>query len=137
MIFFKSIVIWLMLIILESLHGTLRQLLLAPYIGDFRARQISVFTGSILILLTVSIFIKWLPHLRISQLLAIGLLWVSLTVGFEIALGRFVLDYSWTRILSDYNLLEGGLMPIGLFVLMLSPLIAVKVRGVFTQYQRV
>jgi hypothetical protein len=88
-------------------------------------------------LLTVNIFIKWLPRLRISQLLTIGLLWVLLTVGFEIALGRFVLDYSWTRILSDYNLLEGGLMPIGLLLLMLSPLIAVKIRGIFTQYQHV
>ncbi|MGL4881608.1 MAG: hypothetical protein ACRC8K_11140, partial [Waterburya sp.] len=57
------------------------------------------------------------------------LLWLGLTVGFEIMLGRFVMGLSWERIASDYNLLQGGLMPLGLLVLTLSPLIATKVRG--------
>ena len=39
------------------------------------------------------------------------------------------MQVSWQRIASDYNLLQGGLMPIGLLFLALSPLIAAKIRG--------
>jgi hypothetical protein len=37
---------------------------------------------------------------------------------------------SWSRIASDYNLLRGGLLPIGLLVLTAAPLIAAKIRHV-------
>jgi hypothetical protein len=39
-----------------------------------------------------------------------------------------VLGASWERLVSDYNVLQGGLLPFGMIVLMLSPLIAAKVR---------
>jgi hypothetical protein len=35
---------------------------------------------------------------------------------------------SWERLASDYNVLEGGLLPFGMLVLLLSPLIASKLR---------
>jgi hypothetical protein len=62
-------------------------------------------------------------------LLLVGLLWLFLTVAFEVLFGRFVAGLSWERIASDYNLLSGGLMPLGLLVLFLSPMIAAKLRG--------
>jgi len=49
-------------------------------------------------------------------------------VTFELVLGRLVMHLSWERIASDYNLLQGGLMPIGLIVLTLSPLLAGSLR---------
>jgi len=36
----------------------------------------------------------------------------------------------WSRIASDYDVLRGGLLPIGLLVLTAAPLIAAKLRGV-------
>jgi hypothetical protein len=50
-----------------------------------------------------------------------------------IVLRRFIFAYSWEQIAADYNLLNGGLMPIGLVLLTLSPLIAAKIRGVSTE----
>jgi len=55
---------------------------------------------------------------------------VVLTVAFEIALGRFVLNLPWERIWSDYNVTSGALMPLGLAGLLLSPLIAANIRRV-------
>jgi hypothetical protein len=117
MVFLRGIVIWLVLMMAESLHGTARTLWLAPYIGDLRARQISLFTGSLLILIIATLLIRWLKASRVSQLLGVGVMWMLLTIGFEIALGRLILGYSWERIFSDYNLLKGGLMPLGLVIL--------------------
>jgi hypothetical protein len=133
MIFLRSIVVWLVFILAESLNGTVRNLWLVPSLGDFWAHQISFFTGSILVLAIATIFVKWLHATRISQLLNIGVLWLVLTLTFEICLGRFILGYSWERIAADYNLLQGGLMPFGLLLLTLAPLIAAKIRGVLPE----
>ena len=59
-----------------------------------------------------------------------GIVWLALTLIFEIAFGRFVAHASWARIASDYDLPRGGLLPIGLLVLAGAPLIAAKLRRV-------
>ena len=46
----RAMLVWLILIAVEFVRGILRALFLVPVVGDFRARQIGVSTGSILIL---------------------------------------------------------------------------------------
>lgn len=128
--YIRSFMIWLVIIFAETIHGTLRTILLEPRIGDFRARQISVFTGALIILAVTYFFITWISAREIYQLMKIGIFWVILTVAFEIMLGRFVIDASWERIFSDYKIWEGGLMPIGLLFLLFTPLIAAKMRRI-------
>jgi hypothetical protein len=129
MLILKSIIVWFVFILAESLNGTVRILWLVPFLGDRLAEQISFFTGSVLLLAIASLFVRWLQASR-SQLLYVGFLWLLLTVVFEIVLGRLILGYSWSQIAADYNLLQGGLMPIGLVLLTLAPFIAAKIRGV-------
>ena len=62
-------------------------------------------------------------------MLAVGVFWLGLTLAFEILFGRFVVGASWERLAADYNVLEGGLLPFGMLVLLLSPFIAMKIRG--------
>jgi Na+/melibiose symporter-like transporter len=129
MVFLKAIVVWLVFIVAESINGTVRMFWLVPLLGDVRAHQISFMMGALLILAIATISIKWIHASRTSQLIKVGLLWLLLTVVFEIVLGRFILGYSWQRIAADYNLLQGGLMPIGLVFLVLSPIIATRLRN--------
>jgi len=49
----RTLVLALAIIAAETLHGTLRQWLLAPAVGDLRARQLSIISGSALILAVV------------------------------------------------------------------------------------
>lgn len=127
MILLKGIIVWLVLILAESLNGTVRMLWLVPTLGDLRAHQLSFVMGAVLILTIATLFVRWLHASRVSQLLSVGVLWLVLTVVFEIVLGRFILGYSWEQIAADYNVLQGGLMPFGLVWLTLSPLIAAKI----------
>ncbi|MBI1765190.1 MAG: hypothetical protein HYR56_27575 [Acidobacteria bacterium] len=126
---FRALAVWLVLMAAESLHGTLRQLLLAPLLGDLRARQVSVLTGSLIILGLTYLFIRWLRAGRMKELLLIGGLWVMLTLLFEFALGRLVLGLTWERLLADYDVRAGGLMLFGLSFLFLAPYIAAKLHG--------
>jgi hypothetical protein len=43
---------------------------------------------------------------------------------------QLLVGASWERLDADYNVFDGGLLPFGMIVLMLSPWIAGKVRGV-------
>ena len=125
----RALAVWLVLICAEILHGIARGILLVPLVGEFRSNQIGVFTGSIIILVIAVVFVRWIGASRTSALLAVGVLWLGLTMAFEILFGRFVIGASWERLAADYNVLEGGLLPFGMLLLLLSPLIAMKIRG--------
>jgi hypothetical protein len=124
----RAVLVWLVLIGAEFIHGILRTLFLAPYTGDFRARQIGVFTGSCLIVGVAYLLVRWLRVRNAKSLLFVGLLWLVLTVGFELGFGHFVVGRSWEDLACDYNLARGGLLPIGLLVLTLSPMIVARLR---------
>jgi hypothetical protein len=125
----RSLAIWLLIICAEILHGILRAVLLVPPVGEFRSNQIGVFTGSAIILVIAYFTIRWIGAKRTSQLLTVGFIWLLLTVAFEVLFGRFVMGLSWERLGADYNLLNGGLMPLGLLVMLFSPMIAKKLRA--------
>lgn len=113
MLLARAVVVWLLVIAVEIAHGAFRNKFLEPAVGDFRARQISVLTGSVLVFLVTLVTIRWIAAASKQQLLMVGFLWIGLTIAFEVGLGRAV-DISWHRILSDYDLAHGGLMPLGL-----------------------
>jgi hypothetical protein len=111
----RILLTWLVIIIIETIHGIFRRLFLVPFIGEHLSNQIGVFTGSALILTVVWFLYKWLnikDHL--NQIFA-GLIWCFLTFCFEIGLG-YGFGYSLDEMLSQYNFIKGGFMLIGMAV---------------------
>jgi hypothetical protein len=125
----RALLVWLVIIVAESVHGTLRTLYLAPALGDLPARRVGVFIGTALIFVVALAFTRWIGARSRRQLLGIGALWVGLTVAFEVLLGRALLHYDWARILADYDLSRGGLMGFGLLAMFFMPLLAARIRG--------
>ena len=82
----KAIAVWMLIVLAESIHGAIRELFIAPAIGDMLARQIGVFVGSALILLVAWLTASWLDAATLKDQLSIGALWVALIVIFEISL---------------------------------------------------
>jgi len=124
----EAILVWLLIIVVESVHGVLRNLFVAPAIGDFEARQAGVFIGSALILLIAWLTAPWLNLNGRAQFAGAGLLWVGLTLVFEFSLG-VAMGLSWERITSDYNIAKGGLLPLGLVVMAIAPYAGARLRG--------
>ena len=120
--------VWLLIILAETLHGTFRTLLIEPLIGGKTARQAAVFTGAV-IFFAIAYFLVGRTGVQSSPgLLASGAYWVVLTVGFEFALGFWLLGLPAERLFSDYDLASGGLMPVGLLLLLFTPLAADRLR---------
>jgi hypothetical protein len=126
---FRAVGLWFLLMMAETLHGLWRAKVLAVWIGDAAARDVSVITGSLVILLIALACIGWIPARNARTLLLVGFTWVVLTIAYELALGRFAFHLSWAEIASDFDLPHGRLLPVGLLFLMFSPLLAARLRG--------
>jgi hypothetical protein len=124
----RAITVWLLVMVVEFVHGTLRWILLRPHVGDFRSGQIGVFTGSVLFLLVVYFCEPWMKLRSAADCLRVGALWLGMTLAFEWSFGHYVMGRSWESIAAEYNLLRGGLMPIGLVIFAMSPWIAWRLR---------
>ncbi|HKU91638.1 MAG TPA: hypothetical protein VJP84_17740 [Steroidobacteraceae bacterium] len=114
---------WMLIILAETLHGMVREIFIAPVLGDLRARQVGVLVGCVLIFIIAWLTVRWIGAKSRRAQLEVGALWVVLTLIFEIALGR-ALGASWDRILEDYNPARGGLMILGMAFLFLAPRLA-------------
>ena len=125
---FRALLIWLLMMAAESVHGALRTWFLAPIVGDFRARQIGALVGSAIILVFAYLFIEWIGADDPRALWSVGFLWLGWTLSFEFALGRFAFGYSWPRIFEDYDIFKGGLLLFGVVFMALSPFVASSLR---------
>ena len=114
----------------EFIHGALRTIFVEPRIGSFLARQLSVFSGAALMLSIAWLFIGWIGTSSTGQRIGVGLLWLAITLVFELGAGHYAFGRSWPSLGEDFDMLHGGLFPIGLAVLTLSPLIAARLRNI-------
>jgi hypothetical protein len=126
----RAIAVWILIISVETVHGVLRTILLTPWMGDIRARQLSVFTGCILIFMVSYFLTAWIGAKTKKHLLAVGALWVAFTVLFEIALGRMLLALPWNRITEDYDLSRGGFLGFGLVFMAVTPILVARFRRI-------
>ena len=125
----RAVAVWLLVMAVEFVHGTLRWFFLRPRVGDFRSGQIGVITGSLLFLLIVYLCEPRMKLQSAGDGLSVGALWLVLTLAFEWSLGHYIAGRSWENMAAEYNLWRGGLMPIGLAVFALSPWIAYRWRN--------
>jgi hypothetical protein len=124
---YRAIVVWMLIMLAETGHGAIREVFIAPMIGDLPARQLGVFVGCGIIFAIAWLTARWMGARTRQAQWRVGVLWLVLTLGFEILLGR-MLGMSWARILSDYNLARGGLMLVGLAFMFSAPRLAWALR---------
>ncbi len=125
----KAFVIWCIIAAAEVGQGILRVRFLNRRVGDHRARQIGVFTGSVIILVIAWLAAPWINCASTGQQLGVGLSWLALMLAFEIGFGRWVFRASWKRIFADFDVRKGNLLAFGMLVILLAPIIVAKLRG--------
>lgn len=120
--------VWMLMIVVETMNGFMREIFVAPLIGALRARQVGVGLGSLGVLIIAWACSRRLDARTTRSQLIVGGYWVGLTVAFEISLGR-AMDLSWPGILSDYNPAQGGWMLLGLAIMFIAPMLAARLRS--------
>jgi hypothetical protein len=128
-ILLKVFTVWLTILIIAIINGILRETLLIPSLGAFRALIASGIILSCCIFLLALFATPWYGRLTASQYWIIGFLWLSLTLVFEFSFGRLVQHKSWSELLQPYMFTGGNIWPIVLVITLASPWVAARLRG--------
>jgi len=122
----KYVAAWLLMPIIGIMNGVIRQYGYSNALGELRAHQVSTGTGIILFGLYVwALSLIW--KIRSSaEAIAIGLIWLTLTIGFEFLFGHYVMKHPWSRLFHDYNLFEGRLWVLVLLWVTVAPCVFYK-----------
>lgn len=128
----RALVVWIGILLLASVNGAIRDLLLAPRLGDPAARAISTISLSAVVVLVTWLSIRWIGPASARAAFVIGAFWTLLTLAFEFLGGRYLFGKSWATLLADYDLARGRIWVLVLLVTLLAPLLVARARGLLT-----
>lgn len=112
---------WLGLVLIAIFNGLLRQKGYSRFMSELTAHQISTLTGILLFGAFIWLLTRVWRIESSGQALAIGGIWLALTVAFEFLFGHYVMGHPWSRLFHDYNLLEGRLWVLVLVWTFIAP----------------
>jgi hypothetical protein len=125
----RALAVWGLLLVLAVLNGGVRDTWLSPVLGDTIGRAISSVLLALLILLATWLTIRWIGPTTPGQAMAVGALWVGLTLGFEFGVGHYGFGKSWAELLADYDLLRGRIWILVLLATFVAPMLTFTIRG--------
>ena len=105
----KYTICWIGLVIIAIVNGALREKVYGKFMDELTAHQLSTVIGIVLFSVYIMILSLTWKIESSGQALAIGGIWLALTVAFELFFGHYVIGHSWRRLFQDYNLLKGRL----------------------------
>jgi len=123
----RAVAVWLLIALLETVHGILRGLWLVPALGEVAAQRLGFAIGCLLVLAVAWATSRWLGAATRAAQWQAGLLWLLLMLGFELAVGR-ARGFGWERIAAEFDPRQGGLMLFGLLLMGLAPLLGAWLR---------
>ena len=130
-LYLRGFLIWVLIALLEVIHGIVRAKVIAPKVGDLRSRQIGVFSGSLIFFVVTLVSFDWIGIRSADQALAVGGLWLVCMLVFEFSVGHFIFHFPWKWLLNDFNFLKGRLLAFGMIFLAASPYLVGKIRNLW------
>lgn len=117
----RYILAWIPMVFVGIANGVLRETTYGKHVSELHAHQISTFTGILFFSLYIGTLTYFWPFQSSQQALLIGGIWLLLTIAFEFIFGHFIAGHSWSRLLSDYNLLAGRVWILVLIWIAIAP----------------
>ncbi|MBK9130522.1 MAG: hypothetical protein IPM20_02595 [Gammaproteobacteria bacterium] len=124
----KAAALWLVILILAILNGTLREKVLMPVMGGVPGLVASGVILSLCIFVVAFAAAPWYGQLTALRWLRVGLFWLALTLAFEFGFGLFVQGKSPVDLLDAYTFRGGNLWPVVLAATVFSPWLAARLR---------
>jgi hypothetical protein len=122
----KAAAAWLGMLVTIVCLGALRETFLRPAVGELRAHQIGTLAACAAVAAIVASFV-WQVRPTPRQALALGGGWVALAMVFELGLGA-VRGVDWARLVADYDVRHGRLLPLLWLTILLAPYWAARQR---------
>lgn len=124
-----GVALWWLIAATESVNGSVRELVLVPWLGDAAAQRLGFMSACVLIVAIATVFAPWMRATGAPAQLRIGALWALLTLAFEAGLA-VAMGLSRADFLADYDPRRGGLMAFGMALLLFAPMLGAWLRRV-------
>jgi hypothetical protein len=125
----RALVIWVVMLLVASVNGAIREALLIPMIGDVAGRAVSTLMLSGLVLLLTYLTIQWIHPRSGHEAWTVGGLWVASTLAFEFLAGHFLFGNPWSQLLEDYNVFRGRIWILVLITIAVAPRLCARIRS--------
>ena len=126
----KSLVVWLVLLLLAVMNGAFRESVLSPLLGASWGHVTSTALLLVLVMLLAFLSVGWIGVRRDSEAIRVGILWTALVLAFEFFAGHFLFSRSWPDLLADYDILAGRIWVMVPILTLIAPLLAERLRNV-------
>jgi hypothetical protein len=126
----RYILFWPALAVIAVINGSLRQFIYGQHMPGLAAHQLSTVTGILLIGAAVWALNHAWPIGSAKAAWTIGACWLFMTIAFEFGFGHYIAGHSWSRLLADYNLLEGRVWSLFLAWIAVLPYVIWRMRKV-------
>ena len=124
----KYILAWLPMLAIAILNGTLRQFVYGAYMSELSAHQISTGTGIMLFGIYIWFLLRFLRPASSRQAIAIGFIWLGLTLAFEFLFMHYAAGRSWDVLLHDYNIFAGRVWVLVLVWVTFAPFLCYRLQ---------
>jgi hypothetical protein len=124
----RSLLIWLVILLLAIINGAFRQAVLIPRMGDPSGHVASTLLLSALVIAATSLALPWVNPMSTGEAWGVGMIWLVLTVAFEFLAGHYLFGNSWEKLLLDYNITQGRIWPLVLIVTLVAPVLVYLMR---------
>ena len=119
----RYVLAWLATLVLAVANGALRQLTFGKVLPELHAHQLSTLIGAAVMGVFVWLVVRWWPPSSNRQAVAIGVLWLALTVAFEFFMGLVLARRSLDDVFGDYNVFAGRVWVLFLIWLAIAPVL--------------
>lgn len=127
-LFLRAMLLWGGFVLFGAASGAVRTAFTGP---SFGAAAIPLHTLALCLFVFVMTF-RFVRKTADAQAAAlawrIGVMWVMLSVAFQLGVGRFVLDAPLGVLLAEYDVSQGRLWPLYLLFLLCAPRLAAVLR---------
>ena len=127
----RATAVWVLLLVIAILNGGVRERWITPRWGPRTGHIASTLMLAALIFLTTWLNVRWLRLSTPGDALRVGILWLVLTLAFELIAGHYLFRRSWPSLWAEYDLSRGRIWVLVPLVTFLAPLLAGYPRGLF------
>ena len=125
----KAAGLWMLLVVVAIANAAIRELLLTPGIGAGAALPASGLLLSLLIFLFALLAAPVFGARETRTYILVGVVWLVLTLTFELLFGHYVIGKSWAEIGHLLDPRTGNLFLVALSSALISPWLAARLRG--------
>jgi hypothetical protein len=114
--------VWLAFLAVAFGLGAVREILVSPLVGEPAAHVLGTLAVIAVFLGVMLLFVRWAEQACSAvDFWLLGLLWLAMTVGFELVFFHFVAGKPWHELVADYNLARGRIWILVLLTMLLGP----------------